>query len=105
MAAIETRFPEWELMYRKGLTAGQIAELCGVAPQKVRRHIRAQQATQSGLRVGHESNLPHVAPAPPRASWLAKVAELSALWERDGRYPSRLGHWLSVQRRAHRKGC
>jgi hypothetical protein len=109
----ESRHPEWDLMYCKGLTAGQIAELCGVKGNSVSRHLRAQKTTYPKMQAEHDGNRPPANPRPLLASWNANLDALSAIQQTEGRYPSssdsdpgrrRLGSWLSVQRRAHRNG-
>lgn len=109
----ESRHPEWDLMYCKGLTVGQIAVLCGAVRETVGRHLRVQRSRFSDMQLQHEANRP---PAKPRAisrSWQATIDSLSAIWKAEGHYPTssdpdfqrrRLAHWLSVQRRASSNG-
>jgi hypothetical protein len=100
-------------MYRKGLTVGRIASLCGAVRETVGRHLRVQRAKFPDMQAEHEAYRPPPKPKPLHPSWLANIEELAALVEAGGRYPTssdpdperrRLGYWLSVQRRAHRDG-
>jgi hypothetical protein len=109
----ESRHPEWDLMYRKGLTVGRIAILCGAVRETVGRHLRVQRAKFPDMQAEHEACRPEPKPTPLRPSWLANIKELSALVEAGVRYPTssdpdperrRLGYWLSAQRRAQRDG-
>lgn len=109
----ESRHPEWDLMYCKGLTVSRIAGLCGAGRQTVGRHLRVQRAKFPDMQAEHEAYRPQAKPKPLRPSWLANIKELSALLEAEGRYPTSsdpdpgrrgLGLWLSAQRRAQRDG-
>jgi hypothetical protein len=109
----ESRHPEWDLMYRKGLTVGRIAVLCGAVGETVARHIRVQRAKFPEIQAEHVSNRPADKRRPARAGWLANVDALSAFRQVHGRYPTtgdadmanrRLAQWLSLQRRAERAG-
>lgn len=100
-------------MYRKGLTVGRIAVLCGAVGETVARHIRVQRAKYPDMLAEHMSNRPADKARPPGAGWLANVDALSAFRQAHGRYPTtgdadmanrRLAQWLSLQRRACRAG-
>lgn len=100
-------------MYRKGLTVGRIAVLCGAVRQTVSRHIRVQLAMHPGMETDHLANRPADKPRPAGLSWRAKIDALAAYLEVTGRYPTAsnpspvargLAHWLSIQRRADRAG-
>jgi hypothetical protein len=109
----ESRHPEWDLMYRKGLTVGRIADLCGAVKKTVGRHLRVQRAKHPDMQAEHESNRRPAKPRPLRSSWQVSIEALVNLLDAEGRYPTssdpaperrRLGYWLAVQRRAHRDG-
>jgi hypothetical protein len=109
----ESRHPEWDLMYRKGLTVKRIAELCHAAPQTVSQHIRVQRAKYVEMDAEHLANRPPVRPNPPSARWQANIDALAAFRKARGRYPTtgdpelvnrRLAHWLSRQRCSERAG-
>jgi DNA-directed RNA polymerase specialized sigma24 family protein len=42
-------YQEWVLMYRKGLSRGQIADLTGAAPATVGYHLRLAREREPGL--------------------------------------------------------
>ena len=109
----ESRHPEWDLMYRKGLTVSRISSLCRAGRETVGRHIRVQRAKFPDMQAEHEACRPQHIAKTPGPSWLANVEALSALVVAEGRYPTssesdsqrrRLAHWLSVQRRDQRAG-
>lgn len=109
----ESRHPEWDLMYCKGLTVGQIATLCGAVRETVGRHLRVQRSLFTDMQLQHEANRPPANPRPISRSWQANIDSLSAIWKAEGHYPTsndpnfqrrRLAHWLSVQRRASSNG-
>ncbi|MET3952986.1 hypothetical protein ABIB29_003852 [Arthrobacter sp. UYEF36] len=111
--ARESRHPEWDLMYRKGLTVGRISELCGAVPQTVSRHIRGQRARHPDMQADHLGMRPPPKTRPIPASWAGNIDALHKIRTFEGRYPTtsdpdpqrrRLGSWLSVQRRANREG-
>lgn len=84
----ESGHPEWDFMYRNGLTAEQIAKVCGARSQSVGRHLRVERARFSEMQVEHESNRPLAKPRTTRLSWDAKLQSLSVIWAAEGRYPS-----------------
>lgn len=100
-------------MYRKGLTVGRIAAVCGALPQTVGSHIRIQRAASPDMTAEHLSNRPADTPKPPSATWRSNLAALAELRKSSGRYPTshdrdpvnrRLANWLSIQRRLARAG-
>lgn len=107
--------PEWEVMYRRGLTQAQIATLCSVSLKTVNRAIGWSKRRDASLEAEHLKNLgpdlrskDGLTPA-----WLRRRDELAAFIEREGRTPSagsvdvaekRLGVWLNNQRAAYRRG-
>lgn len=109
--ARDTGSPEWVIMYRQGLTPRQIADLCRVRLQQVKRAIvravfRDPEAAQEHLR-----NLPRV-PVPSKR-WKDRCEALKAFTAAHGRPPfvaghgpeeSSLGRWLEKQRGAAVKG-
>lgn len=109
----ESQHPEWDLMYRKGLTVKRIADLCHALPQTVGRHIRAQRALCSGMEAEHLANRPPDTPRSVGEGWQANIDALSAFRDAHVRYPTRgdpdpanrkLAHWLARQRVAERSG-
>ncbi|CAH0232489.1 hypothetical protein SRABI26_02684 [Arthrobacter sp. Bi26] len=100
-------------MYRKGLTVGRIAAVCGALPQTVGSHIRTQRAAAPEMAAEHLANRPTKRPRPPGAAWRLSLEALAKFRESAGRYPTshnrdpvnrRLANWLSIQRRAARAG-
>jgi hypothetical protein len=109
----ESRHPEWDLMYRKGLTGARIAEFCGAVGETVARHIRVQRAKYPDLEAELRANLPAEKPRPLLRSWQSNVDALASIRALEGAYPTsgdpdperrRLATWLSVQRRSHGGG-
>lgn len=103
--------PEWVIMYRQGLTAGRIAELCRVNVQQVNRAIARARRSDPGIAQEHLAKVPR----PPAASkrWKARCEELTAFMAANGRPPfatghgpeeSSLGRWLERQRGEAVKG-
>lgn len=105
--------PEWDLMYRKGLTVKRIAGLCHAVPQTVSRHIRIQRAIFADMETEHLANVRPARPRPPSQNWLATLERVAEFHGKCGRYPTsgdpdpavrRLARWLSELRRADRAG-
>lgn len=110
--AADSRAVEWVLMYRKGLTAGRIADLCGVPKQKVTRALGRAKRREPELDLEHLANAPQQATFTPR--WTARCEELARFVAENGRMPfakghghteSSLGRWLAKQRAASARGC
>lgn len=109
----ESRHPEWDLMYRKGMTVGRIATVCNVVPQTVSRHIRVQRAQYPDMEVEHLAHRPSKRHRTTGRSWQPKIDALMAFWDGHQRYPTSgdpdpanrmLANWLSIRRRAARAG-
>ncbi|MET1154461.1 Helicase associated domain protein [Arthrobacter sp.] len=109
----ESRHPEWDLMYRKGLTSSRIADLCGAVGETVARHIRIQRARHPCMEAEHRGHLPSKKLRPLLRSWQSKIDALGSIRASEGAYPTsrdpdaerrRLATWLSVQRRLNRDG-
>lgn len=109
----ESQHPEWDLMYRKGLTVKRIAAPCGAVPQTVSRHVRVQRAKYPDMIAEHMANRPEDTLRPPGPSWHANIDAVAAFRRAHGRYPTSsdpdptnrgLAQWLSLQRRADRAG-
>ncbi|MDQ0756096.1 helicase associated domain-containing protein [Arthrobacter sp. B3I4] len=109
----ESLHPEWDLMYRKGLTVARIADLCSVVRQTVGWHIRAQRALHPDMEAEHLANRPAQRPRPPSGAWLANLRAVAEYWQAHERYPTTadhdgvargLGQWLMVQRARLRAG-
>lgn len=102
---------EWVLMYRKGLTAARIADICHVHPQKVTRALGWAKRREHGLEEEHLSNMPQPSSISPR--WAERCEELTRFAGQNGRMPyakghsdseSSLGRWLAKQRAAAARG-
>jgi hypothetical protein len=98
--------PEWDLMYRKGLSVRQIADLCGAVLGTVDRHIRLQKLRDAGLGAEHEANRP-VKARPIGSLWSQNLEAVSAFHGEHGAFPTsgnddldtrRLARWLTLQR-------
>jgi len=105
--------PEWEVMYRRGLTQAQIATLCSVPKQTVNRAIGWSKRRDAGLEAEHLENLGLQIEDGLTPAWLKRRDDLAAFITQEGRTPSggsadiaekRLGAWLNVQRSAYRRG-
>ncbi|MDF9279591.1 helicase associated domain-containing protein [Arthrobacter sp. EH-1B-1] len=110
---------EWLLMYLRGLSIKQIAELCRVKYEKVRLHIRYQERRYPTL-LGRRLILhDQPAPAPPqpaapyRQPWEEKFAQLRTFVRRRRRFPQQLSpnleeknlhRWLRYQRARYTDG-
>jgi hypothetical protein len=108
----ESRHPEWDLMYRQGLTAGRIAAICGARRQTVARHIQERVNIDPAIEHERVSN-PPAGPFPPSPVWFSRLEAVRLFKEQHGTFPSsrsqdeaerKLAHWLSEQRRRARAG-
>ncbi|MDP9696139.1 UNVERIFIED_ORG: hypothetical protein J2X79_003718 [Arthrobacter globiformis] len=98
-------YQEWVLMYRKGLSRGQIADFTGAAPATVGYHLRLARERDPGLQNEHET-----AARKPAVTGQGRerLGQLAAFVQEVGRYPSRnsddgaertLAGWLQRRRR------
>lgn len=96
--------PDWTLMYRKGLSRENIAELARVEFSAVASHLAGAKVLDPGLRVEHRAAAAVIAATPG----IKRMYQLLAMVEARGRYPSRdaedpaereLAQWLRRRRR------
>ncbi len=100
------------MMYRMGLTYGQIAVACNAPRSTVHRHLQGRQREDAGLRLEHVSNLPRRQEGPVRDRWTQSLQEVISFIDSVGRQPSKgptraeraLASWLSLQRTEHKHG-
>lgn len=104
--------PEWVLMYRNGLGRGQIAEQSGAPTRTVGYHLAVARKLQPGLQAEHHEAARRKQRRVTRKS-LERMAELVALVQGSGRYPSTksiavderaLAAWLNRRRKEARAG-
>lgn len=116
---------EWELMYVRGMSIIQIAEVCRVDNEPVRRHIRARERDDPSIfgrrliRHTQPAPPPSVVPSPlsgrrdPGHVWEARFEHLRRFMEERGQYPQQLSPdpderklfgWLGYQRDQDRDG-
>lgn len=86
---------EWVLMYRGGLTRGQIAKLVGAATSTVGYHLAAARSADPGLQAAHEAAAALKTRHEATAEGLVHMSELKTFLQAAGRYPSRIGGTLS----------
>src|SRR5688572_9217549 len=96
--------PEWTLMYRKGLSRKEIAQLAKVGFSAVAYHLAGTKALDPGLRAEHRAAAAMIPPTPG----IKRLYQLLAMVEATGRFPSRdaedpaereLAQWLRRRRR------
>ncbi|MGX9902049.1 helicase associated domain-containing protein [Arthrobacter sp. SA17] len=104
--------PEWVLMYRRGLSRGQIAELTRAPLRTVGYHLTVARKLHPELVVEHEEAARRAA-RPVSGQGIERTAELVAWVQESGRYPSTkakdktergLAAWLTRRRREAREG-
>lgn len=107
----DSKHPEWELMYRKGLSVSKIADVCRWRVGTVSEYMRVHKSQDPSLAGDHEAN--YRKPAHISVGWMMKVAALEDFHEAHGHYPTpgdgsaeelNLSQWLRAQRRAFRLG-
>jgi hypothetical protein len=98
-------YQEWVLMYRRGLSRGQIADLTGAAPATVGYHLGLARTLDPGLQNEHETAARKPAITGQGRERLQQVV---AFVQETGRYPARgsddvsertLAAWLQRRRR------
>lgn len=102
-----SRHPEWDMMYRAGLTVREIADHCRRDPRTVHRHVQIRETYEPGFHSEHLANLHLRSPDRPRTRWRQKLAKVEEFVNLNGRLPeysnasdeSSLYRWLSCQRR------
>ncbi|WP_396125304.1 helicase associated domain-containing protein [Arthrobacter sp. CJ23] len=106
---------EWELMYRRGLTQTQIADLCSVPKQDVNRAIGWSKRRDVSVEQEHLVSRPTPTQEDTGLTplWLGRRDELADFMSREGRTPSSasaeaaeraIARWVSAQRTAARRG-
>lgn len=104
--------PEWVLMYRAGMDRGQIAEQSGAPARTVGYHLAVALKLQPGLLAEHNKAAGR-RPGRVTRQGLERMAQLVALVQESGRYPSTkstdaneraLAAWLNRRRREAREG-
>lgn len=104
MSVTRSAHPEWDLMYRKGLTVRQIADLCGAVGATVASHLRVSKKLDPGIYHDHVLNRPGQKPG---RIWLQRFSELKSFQQKYRKFPSkksddpevvRLARWLTDQR-------
>lgn len=105
-------YPEWVLMYRKGLTTTQIAAATGAAQNTVRYHLAIAAAAEPSLRDAHR-NAARPKQTRITAAGLQNLHDTIALYKAEGRLPSSkspsareraLATWLVHRRQDHDRG-
>jgi hypothetical protein len=86
---------EWVLMYRGGLTRGQIAKLVGAATSTVGYHLAIARSTNPGLQSAHEAAAALKTRHAATPQGLDHTRELLAFVKETSRYPSRTGGTLT----------
>jgi hypothetical protein len=86
---------EWVLMYRGGLTRGQIAKLVGAATSTVDYHLTIARSTDPGLQSAHGAAAALQTRHAATPQGLDHTRELLAFVKETGRYPSRTGGTLT----------
>lgn len=97
-------YPERVLMYRKGLSRGQIADLTGAAAATVGYHLGLARTQDLGLQSEHETAVRKPAVT---GQGRERMGQLVAFVQDTGRYPSKSSHaaertlaeWLQRRRR------
>jgi hypothetical protein len=100
-----TPYPEWVLMYRKGIPASKIAAVTRVSESVVRYHLAIAAEQEPGLRAEHQAALPRV-PSPVTVAGQRNLKDVLAFYEAEGRLPvngrspreSTLAGWLKRRR-------
>jgi hypothetical protein len=99
--------PEWVLMYRRGLSGGQIADLESAAPATVGYHLNIARAADPELLTEHQAAA-GVRTALVTSQGQDRMQQLVTMVQETGRYPSRnapevsertLAAWLQRRRR------
>jgi hypothetical protein len=105
--------PEWVLMYRGGLTRGQIANLVGAATSTDGYHLTAGRAADPELPAIHKTAAAAKTTHAASKAGLEHMRELAVFVKEAGRYPSRasfdepersLAAWLQRRREEARDG-
>ncbi|TLM87190.1 hypothetical protein [Pseudarthrobacter sp. NamE5] len=79
-------YTEWVEMYRRGLTASQIAKVVRAPATTIRYHLRLARTAEPGLGEEHQASL-----QPARKvgkAGRANLAAIVAFFEAEGRFPS-----------------
>ena len=107
-----SRHPEWDMMYKAGLTVREIADRCHQNVATVHLHLQVREKYQPGLRAAHESALNDRDPDRPSTKWRKCLEEVIHFQADHGRPPrneggsqeQRMSRWIAAQRRAFNQG-
>lgn len=107
-----SRHPEWDMMYKAGLTVREIADRCHKNVATVHLHLKVREKYQPGLRASHEAALNDRDPDRPSTKWRKCLEELIDFQSDHGRLPrnegnaqeQRMFRWIAVQRRSFNQG-
>jgi hypothetical protein len=106
-------YPEWVLMYRRGLTTTQIAATTGAAQSTVRYHLAIAAATEPSLKADHRNAARQTRTTRITPAGLQNLHDTLALYKAEGRLPSSkssssrersLATWLGNRRQDHDRG-
>jgi hypothetical protein len=106
-------YPEWVLMYRRGLTTTQIAATTGAAQSTVRYHLAIAAAAEPSFRDDHRNATGPTRSARVTTEGLQNLSDTIALYKAEGRLPSSksvsareraLATWLLRRRQDHDRG-
>lgn len=107
-----SRHPEWDMMYKAGLTVREIADRCHQNVATVHSHLKVREKYQPGLRASHEAALRDREPDRPSTKWRKCLEEVLRFQSTYGRLPmsggdsheQRMFRWIATQRRAFNQG-
>jgi len=86
-----SRHPEWDMMYKAGLTVREIADRCHQNVATVHLHLQVREKYQPGLRAAHESALNDRDPDRPSTKWRKCLEEVIHFQLDHGRLPRNEG--------------
>jgi hypothetical protein len=101
-----SKYPEWDMMYTRGLTASQIARACHAPVSTVAQYLYVQCRANPSVAAAHKAAKPSRLEQPPSAQWRHQFGKTKAYVAETGHFPimgsddggGPLATWLRQQR-------
>lgn len=101
-----SRHPEWDLMYKAGLTTREISEICHKSVATIAAHFQKREEYEPGFKALHDLSLENRDPKRPSTRWRQSLKRACLFLEENNRLPriggsadeKNLYNWISRQR-------
>lgn len=106
-----SRHPEWDLMFRAGLTVREISDYCHANVDTVHRHVVVREKYELDYRAEHETAFQNRDLDHPTPAWLSSLGSVQSFLSENSRLPGPNGNekelilhkWLNRQRNKYNR--